>query len=273
MPRSSKAQPATRPAKATPKAAVKATKPPTNAAKAKPAAPKKAPAKKDAPVKKVVAPKRAGPVAKAPAPKKAPPMKKAAAKAPAKAATPKPPIRVVKEIVKAPVKAAPTKAVPAKAAPTRAVPAKPKPAKPAPAKAVPAKAVAPVTKKPVVLDKFLLGQRELLQSEKETYTRHAEALRAEADQLAQEMEPGDIQFDEESGEGGTMNVERERDLALSAQARQAVEEIDRALAKIELGTYGICEGCGKPIPRDRLKALPQASLCVACKSGGLSARR
>ena len=51
------------------------------------------------------------------------------------------------------------------------------------------------------------------------------------------------------------------------------EEIERALAKIALGTYGICEGCGKPIVRDRLKALPQAALCVACKSGGLSARR
>ena len=45
------------------------------------------------------------------------------------------------------------------------------------------------------------------------------------------MEPGDIQFDEESGEGDTMNVERERDLALSAQARAAVDEIDRALAQ------------------------------------------
>jgi DnaK suppressor protein len=100
----------------------------------------------------------------------------------------------------------------------------------------------------------------------------AEVLRAEAEQLAEEMEPGDTQFDEESGEGGTLNVERERDLALSAQARSAVEEIDRALAKIEAGTYGTCEQCGQPIPKARLKALPYATLCVACKSGGLSRR-
>ena len=86
------------------------------------------------------------------------------------------------------------------------------------------------------------------------------------------MEPGDIQFDEESGEGDTLNVERERDLALSAQARAAVDEIDRALAKMDAGTYGVCERCGNPIPKARLKALPYAALCVACKSGGLSRR-
>lgn len=121
-------------------------------------------------------------------------------------------------------------------------------------------------------EKFLAEQRTLLLAERATYSQQAETLKAEADQLAADMEPGDIQFDEESGEGGTMNVERERDLALSAQARAAVDEIDRALAKIDVGTYGICERCGEPIKRARLKALPYASLCIACKSGGLSRR-
>ncbi len=63
------------------------------------------------------------------------------------------------------------------------------------------------------------------------------------------------------------------DLHLSAQARATVLEIDRALAKIEDGTYGVCEQCGDPIPEPRLQALPHAALCVACKSGGLSSRR
>lgn len=121
-------------------------------------------------------------------------------------------------------------------------------------------------------DKFLAGQRAALEAERATYLAQAEDLKAEADQLAQEAEPGDVQFDDESGEGGTMNVERERDLALSAQARAAVEDIDHAIAKIDSGTYGACERCGQPIPRARLKALPQARLCVACKSGGLSRR-
>jgi DnaK suppressor protein len=121
-------------------------------------------------------------------------------------------------------------------------------------------------------DRFLEEQRAALIEERKASERQARSLRAEAEQLAEEMEPGDTQFDEESGEGGTLNVERERDLALSAQAWAAVDEIDHALGKIDAGTYGICEQCGQPIPKARLKALPYATLCVACKSGGLSRR-
>jgi DnaK suppressor protein len=120
--------------------------------------------------------------------------------------------------------------------------------------------------------KFLDEQRELLLAEREDYVQKAEELKAEADSLARETEPGDIQFDEEGGEGGTASIDREVDLVLSAQARAAVEEIDRALHKIDLGTYGICESCNQPIPKARLKALPYAALCVQCKSGGLSRR-
>jgi DnaK suppressor protein len=120
---------------------------------------------------------------------------------------------------------------------------------------------------------FLVAQRTLLLDERESYTRHADELKAEADALAFEHEPGDVQFDEEGGEGGTANVDRELDLVLSAQARAAIDEIDRALEKIDAGTYGACERCGQPIPEARLEALPHAALCVACKSGGLSSRR
>ena len=130
----------------------------------------------------------------------------------------------------------------------------------------------PAEQEAPVVDKFLQEQRTLLLAERATYEQQAQSLREEAEQLAADMEPGDIQFDEESGEGGTLNVERERDLALSAQARAAVEEIDRALAKIDQGTYGVCEKCGEPIKKARLKALPYASLCISCKSGGLSRR-
>ena len=121
-------------------------------------------------------------------------------------------------------------------------------------------------------EKFLAEQRQLLETERSVYLAQASDLKAEADSLAQEREPGDVQFDEESGEGGTVTVDRERDLALSAQALAAVGEIDAALAKIADGTYGVCERCGQPIPKPRLKALPYARLCVACKSGGLSRR-
>jgi DnaK suppressor protein len=120
--------------------------------------------------------------------------------------------------------------------------------------------------------KFLEEQRLLLLEERAVYSGQAVDLRAEADSLALEREPGDVQFDEESGEGGTVTVDRERNLALSAQASAAVEEIDDALRKIERKTYGGCERCHQAIPKARLRALPFARLCVACKSGGLSRR-
>jgi DnaK suppressor protein len=120
---------------------------------------------------------------------------------------------------------------------------------------------------------FLERQRELLRAERLTYNSQAAELKAQADSLALEHEPGDVQFDEEGGEGGTSNVDRELDLILSGQALAAITEIDLALGKIEAGTYGICEQCGKEIPEPRLEALPHASLCVSCKTGGLSSRR
>jgi DnaK suppressor protein len=120
--------------------------------------------------------------------------------------------------------------------------------------------------------KFLDEVRELLVDDRAIYQEQATSLRAEADSLALEREPGDVQFDEESGEGGTVTVDRERNLALSGQAVLAVEEIDDALKRIEDKTYGYCERCFQPIPKPRLRALPYARLCVACKSGGLSRR-
>ena len=122
------------------------------------------------------------------------------------------------------------------------------------------------------LDKFLVEQLEALEDERTNYTRQAENLQAEADSLTEDREPGDVQFDEESGEGDTLAVERERDLTLSAQARAAIEEIDLAVAKVHAGTYGLCETCGTSIPKERLRALPHAALCVKCKSGGLGLR-
>ena len=95
-------------------------------------------------------------------------------------------------------------------------------------------------------------------------SRTGQGVKAEAEALIEEMEPGDIQFDEESGEGGTVTVDRERDLALSAQALAAVEEIDDALTKIKTGRYGVCEGCGGLIPKapPRGVAVRAALYCV-----------
>jgi DnaK suppressor protein len=218
----------------------KPTRPAKKAASTGPkAATKRAtPAKKSAAPKKVPKVTKASPAAKRAVAKKAPAVKKAA------------PVR----------KAAPAK----KAAPPKPV-ASAKPAAKAPPKRP---TVGPYAKE----EKFLEEQRSLLLDERSVYEGQATDLRAEADSLALEREPGDVQFDEESGEGGTVTVDRERNLALSAQASAAVEEIDDALRKIERKTYGACERCHQAIPKARLRALPFARLCVACKSGGLSRR-
>ena len=59
--------------------------------------------------------------------------------------------------------------------------------------------------------------------------------------------------------------QRERDLARSAQARAAIEQIDAAIEKIHAGTYGQCEVCGNPIGKNRLMAFQRATLCLSCK--------
>ena len=70
------------------------------------------------------------------------------------------------------------------------------------------------------------------------------------------------------GEGDTLSIERERDLTLSAQARAAVEEIDHALAKFALGTYGICEVSGRPDPEGAARGHP-----VGTRAGRVQGRR
>ena len=234
---------------------------PTKKAAAKKATARKAPAKK--------ATARKSTAKAAPAKKKAPAKKATARKAPAKKAPAK----------KTPAKKAAAKKTPAKKAAAKKAPArKVEPPRrtggvPALAKRVPtANDRKPPPRRKGPLDKFLLGQLDSLKEERETYARQAASLKAEADLLVAEREPGDVQFDEESGEGDTLAVERERDLTLSASAQAAVEDIDRAIEKIHDGTYGVCEQCYTNIPKERLRALPYAALCVQCKSAGFSRR-
>jgi len=190
---------------------------------------------------------------------KKPPAKKAAAKKAVKTASAK------KAAAKKAVKKAPAKKAAAKKAAAKKVVKKP-PAKKAAAKKAVKKAPA---KKSPFGKKFVSQMETRLLEERAKYLHSEENYRAEADALIEGREPGDVQFDEESGEGDTLAVERERDLALSAQARQAVEQIDAALARIKAGTYGICTASGLAIPQERLKAIPWAAERVEYKVGGL----
>ena len=64
---------------------------------------------------------------------------------------------------------------------------------------------------------------------------------------------------------GAKTFEREHELALTHNTRELLTQNERALARIENGTYGTCESCGEPIGKARLQAFPRATLCVTCK--------
>ncbi|HSZ99516.1 MAG TPA: TraR/DksA C4-type zinc finger protein [Streptosporangiaceae bacterium] len=64
---------------------------------------------------------------------------------------------------------------------------------------------------------------------------------------------------------GAKTFEREHELALTHNARELLEQNERAIARIQAGTYGNCDSCGEPIGKARLQAFPRATLCVSCK--------
>ena len=64
---------------------------------------------------------------------------------------------------------------------------------------------------------------------------------------------------------GAKTFEREHELALTHNTRELLAQNERALSRIETGTYGTCESCGEPIGKARLQAFPRATLCVTCK--------
>ena len=68
--------------------------------------------------------------------------------------------------------------------------------------------------------------------------------------------------DNHLGDMATVTFDRELDEGLGEGAQQTLQQIERALARLDDGTYGTCERCGKPIGVERLRALPWATLCI-----------
>ncbi|MFI6643786.1 TraR/DksA family transcriptional regulator [Streptomyces sp. NPDC050504] len=75
---------------------------------------------------------------------------------------------------------------------------------------------------------------------------------------------GDGAGDDEA-DTGTKNIAREHEMALAGVAHEMLEQTERALARLDAGTYGLCEVCGKPIGKARMQAFPRATLCVEDK--------
>ena len=70
---------------------------------------------------------------------------------------------------------------------------------------------------------------------------------------------------DDPADAGAKTFQREHELALTQNARELLALSERALARMDDGTFGVCESCGQPIGKARLQAFPRATLCVACK--------
>jgi len=68
--------------------------------------------------------------------------------------------------------------------------------------------------------------------------------------------------DNHLGDMASVTFDRELDEGLEEGAQQTLDQIERALRRLDDGTYGTCERCGKPIPEERLRARPWATLCI-----------
>jgi DnaK suppressor protein len=97
----------------------------------------------------------------------------------------------------------------------------------------------------------------------------AAALRTDIDRAETDIASrlGDAVGDagEDQADVGAKTFEREHELALTHNARELLAQNERAIARIEAGTYGTCESCGQAIGKARLQAFPRATLCVTCK--------
>jgi RNA polymerase-binding transcription factor DksA len=95
-------------------------------------------------------------------------------------------------------------------------------------------------------------------------------VQTELDALARDFESvisdaaGNPPDDEHDPSGATIGFERAQLSAVIAMLERRRAELDAALARVYLGTYGRCERCGDPIAPDRLDAQPTAATCISC---------
>jgi DnaK suppressor protein len=98
-----------------------------------------------------------------------------------------------------------------------------------------------------------------------TLIAHRDAIQARRGQITKAPERGSgVGFGKRVGDGTTEAVSRLTDVGVVDSLNLTEERIERALAKLAEGTYGVCDRCGQPIPAARLEAAPESVLCVAC---------
>ena len=85
--------------------------------------------------------------------------------------------------------------------------------------------------------------------------------------LAQLHELDVATYDENFADSGQVAAEQGENRALVNQLAETLEDVERALAKLDEGTYGVCESCGRQISDVRLEAMPATRYCIDCASG------
>lgn len=96
-------------------------------------------------------------------------------------------------------------------------------------------------------------------------------LRTEIEAQGADPDSDEVEIDVERGfaDSAHSTAERARVISVVKALRTNLRDVERALTKMGLGTYGLCERCGEPIALERLEALPWALLCISCKQKGL----
>jgi RNA polymerase-binding protein DksA len=156
---------------------------------------------------------------------------------------------------------APEKAAKAAKAPAKAAKAPAKAAKAQPDKVAPGRLATRPDEDPWTDEELAEVRAELEGQARELRGEISDAEQMWAEQLRDSGEgAGDDQAD-----AGTKTFEREHELSLASNTRELLAQVERALMRIDTGTYGICENCGNPIGKARLQAFPRATLCVSCK--------
>jgi DnaK suppressor protein len=113
-----------------------------------------------------------------------------------------------------------------------------------------------------VTKRDLQAYRKRLEGELAELTTQRDGLE-EATGVSMAEAGGEVGFDEEYADAGSYTFERERDLSLVDNVKDLIQKVEHALARIDDGSYGRCEVCGKPIEAERLDALPYTTLCLA----------
>lgn len=106
--------------------------------------------------------------------------------------------------------------------------------------------------------------RKRLEEERERLDELIEEARIELEEARKTESSGERSPDPGNAEAGSMKFEYEKELSMQQNSIDLLHKVEKALARIDRGEYGICESCGNDIPTARLDALPYATLCVDC---------